>query len=332
MNNEQLIHELFSSELQKSNDKKVNSLSLDIYPKHALLYSYSTVIGKRFFDTETYLISTRNYSNTTSNHQSMLRSAADGYNAIYVNDINQTVGENVADFKRTIINYSRKHLRARTADYTNIIDEFVVNMKNYLEFVKVDKRTISYKEVMNIINTFNNNEINDFIAFMLNFSDTEKLELEKKRKKEDATRKREFVKGKKEFCKLNIEEIIRERETTFINYSSNNSAYNLSNDAFTNYLSKAEKFDTDAYKYALQHRDILRTTKNDHIVTSQGILLSNVEAISLYHKIKNNLLNVGDDVIGYKVRSVGNEYLVIGCHNFNRANVEVIYNKIKGGK
>ena len=63
--------------------------------------------------------------------------------------------------------------------------------------------------------------------------------------------------------------------------------------------------------------DFLRLN-NERIDTTQGVQIPVGIAKTLYNKIVDNTIKVGEKILNYEVSSVGNE-IKIGCHTFKKS-------------
>ena len=97
MDNHTMIHNFASiDDFYTCSKNNLNvSINYNVNTGIVNLYSYNTIIAKRYLLNNTYLVSTYRYSSTTGKHLSILRSALHGYNVIYVNDVNISNKDNI---------------------------------------------------------------------------------------------------------------------------------------------------------------------------------------------------------------------------------------------
>ena len=85
-----------------------------------------------------------------------------------------------------------------------------------------------------------------------------------------------------------------------------------------NILKKWLNFETSRI-YSRSNLDFLRVNINENRVeTTQAVQIPIEIAKRLYNKIKTNTLQVGENLLNYRVDQVG-DIIKIGCHNFTKA-------------
>lgn len=293
--------------------------------------SYNTVIAYRDVTKNVYLLNTRTYSNTTSKHQAYLRRATSSYIEIY--DVNVTNEENLNHFITDLKMYANQQVRAKKREYSEIINITIQNLRDFLEYINLDKRSKLYKECEKII------KINkdDLISYLLNLSADEKTQADKLKKQRQAKIKRELVKS---FKSLNLEDIkmfIQERETAFFNYDTD---YKLFIQLEYKYISlcrkiralHSAKFDVKQYEFVLQNSDLIRLSDNCNLITSQRVIISREDVTGLYFAIIKNEISVGDKILNWRCEVVNDNYIKIGCHTFSIEHIKNVYKIFKGCK
>lgn len=326
MNNQEIIHKFTSNEEDiKTYEYKYNNVSLYQSGNFYNLYSYSTIIAKRDIKKDIYIISSRSYSNTTSKHQSHLSSAVNGYETIYVHDVNNTNSENIEIFIADIKNMCIKQSRARKSDYTIYIDNLKGHLKAFIDYINIDKRSKLYKEAIHLYNA-----TYDEILIRCEV-DIEKAKIQ-------------AIKAKKAKQKLNKDRIkflnnddflinaLKEYKEAFINdkeFYKAKLTYNSICFDIKDLITKQNKLQKDF----LAHKDILRINKKCEVITSQHIRIEKNEAIALYKLVMSKTLKKGDRILSWRFISQNDLSLIVGCHTIAISDIKECYDvliKCKG--
>ena len=85
---------------------------------------------------------------------------------------------------------------------------------------------------------------------------------------------------------------------------------------FKEQLKKWYNFETNRI-YSGQNFDFLRVNQN-RVETTQAVQIPIELAKRLYNKIKDNSLQVGEQLLNYRIDEIG-DIIKIGCHNFKRS-------------
>lgn len=280
------------------------------------LYSYNTKIAIYYYKKDVTVYSTRYYSATTSKHQSILRGAINN-DVIWINDVNDTVGENLSHIKNEIKYLFKKYFSPyKHADFykSQIIRE-LTNARAFLRFYK--------RAWQNAYMDFNDLET---IYLKILKLDSKKIELR---------RKKLLKKNEADFKKLQDDVITFDRDAmcnAFWNYTCDNKTFLHIRKKYNKLISDIEKFDrlkmfikSDLFTY----KDLLRLDNfNDGLLTFQGVRISMNDAKKLYISIKSKRIKVGDYVLSYRVLEIKDSYIRIGCHTFNIDYLGKIYELI----
>lgn len=327
MNNSELIHN-FTNNSNMLATYSYKNMSVSLYRERDYktkidyynLYSYSTIIAKRDIEANVYLISTRSCSNTTSKHQNILSGATSGYERIYVNDVNNSNEDNLRKFINNVKDAHKKQSKARTADYTWLIDNSIENMTAFLEYIKIDKRSKLYKECVTLLNSSY-----DEILTMCNvdIEQAKKQALKAKR-----TQQKQNAKLIKDLNNVDfLENALNEYKQAFVydeEFYKAKQEYNFTCNKINQLIDKK----SDMQKDFLIHKDLLKITDKCNVVTSQHVTISKSDAIKLYKIITNNLLKVGDRVLNWTCRNVTKTSIMVGCHTIAISDIKECYVKL----
>jgi len=305
------------------------------YNDYISYYSYNTEISRRYKKNDTILLSYYNYSVTTNKHLRELKSALSHYNIIQVCEISPNKGlkENIKDYMRNIKDYTKKHLNARKLSYKSDIYFYINNMKKYIDFMKLDKRKL--KRELKIINM----SFNDLLEYYSEIDKHDKISRinEQKRiltkEKKELKEKKEKVKKffiywdvKRDYIKrlINIMRINFHRKN--YNRYLNNKIFDILYTYETNFntyyhlfnINKREKF---TFNFLKLDKNIIKTNRNATITIKEGLML---------HRLLSSKKSVyGLNLGGYKVISLNDKYIKIGCHDILIDEINYIANLLQ---
>jgi len=287
------------------------------------LYSYNTIIAIYNIKKDIFLVSTQYYSSTTCKHQLHLKRALQGYNTIYMENCNLSNGKILKNFMDNLKDYSIKQLRARKSDYASTITAIIENCNKFLEYCNYDKRKKEYK---NFIKVKNSND-DKRVGIILELNKKELLKAEKLRKLHLKALKEDRLKETKEMQEINFENFLNDRQKSF---EMDDKFYKIQK-RYNDYAYKIKTYNLKELEHVLWYKDILKVTQNNNVITSQNVPISKIDFIRLYKAFKAGKLSAGSDVVGYKIRDIKKDYVIIGCHTIALKDIKYIYNKLIKG-
>lgn len=128
------------------------------------LYSYSTPIARKDFETDApFIISEKKYSVTTMKQKSYLMRLLVTGDYIEIYDITQSPENNIKYKLDDIANSIKKAKRARKWKQSHLNDarRHIMYLIMYLDYIKADKRGSLYKQTLKAINGYKT-AINEF--------------------------------------------------------------------------------------------------------------------------------------------------------------------------
>lgn len=299
MDNRNVAHKWANNEESKgSNFKSVKSEFClvpndDIlkreYTKVIKIYSYSTCIGIYFTDLNFYLVTSSRYSNTTSKHQSYIRSALpNGGNIIYIDHsvneftsipcVHSWLKEVIREYERIKLNCPSLRAKKQCAEWLLSL-ESLVNSINEIESFLGHYFMDATKELFkNFIDSHNN--------------------LDTKELRESVER---FKKEKKE----------REEKL------------------FIERLAKWRVFDKEIYSIHHDLTFLRFNPELERVETSRNITLSLEEFKNLYQLFKANKLEIGMKLKdNYVLHAINSKYILSGCHKIQITEIERLANEV----
>lgn len=322
-----VCHEFTSNNPRLDTQSGSMSLGKDYRDGHTdtiCIYSYSTIIATRNMNTHVYKMSQRTYSNTTSKQQGLLVQAIGGQ-IISVYDVNNSDLENLETMISDLEDHAQRHVRARKTSYESVIKRTINNMVNFLNIIKIDKRSSLYKRAMKIINTSKLSDFNELVAVLLNLSEEAKAEAVKADKKRLKALK---LKNQEEISTVNnqrLNAILATRKEAFNNFDSSNTEHQGAEGEYFKMANIIKKYKLETFEWFLHHKDLLRITGKCTVITSQHVTFSKAEAINLYRALRANAIKVGQKVLIWRCLAVTPDYLTVGCHTIAITDIEEQY-------
>jgi len=315
ISNEGISHE-FSRGSECNTDVYSGNMSLrNIENICNYIYSYSTAIAKYDIKKDTFVISMRTYSNTTSKHQSTLRRALSGYNTVFIYDVNDSNKTSLNNYFDDLKEFSIKQLRARKRDYIANIVDTIVNLKNFINYINLDKRSKEYKRFIKIENS------NDKVSTILELNKKEILDNEKANKARLKTQNEAKKAVIKTLLEKDFKTFLNDRQIAF----NNNDKFLEINRKYKNYFDNIKRLELKELYYVLNYKDLLKVTDKENVITSQGVIISNKDAKRLYLAIIGNSINVGDIVLDWYCNEVTEDHIIIGCHTIAIEDIKNCY-------
>lgn len=323
-----IIH-LFSNNID--HDVRSPNMSVEVHRDISYLYSYSTVISKYDRINDVYLISTRSYSVTTSRQQSMLNWSIIGSKKIYVYDVNDHFNQNLENFKHEILDLLSKHERARQNKIyheKNILD-LVQNMQDLIRYKKVDLR--KYGKYLKI------NTLEDVTLFYEDQVIKDKKIRDKKSReiKKQRLEDQRLFDEEKNKLRSNMDQV--EKRLIKINNLLPKLFHNNKNKWYKSLFNEGVKLVRKYNNYDLffdtkfKKRDFLRLTKNNNVITSQGVTIpyKEVKRFNAFYQARQ--IMTGDKIDHYSVNDFNQdqEFIRIGCHIIEFKELDYIANQLK---
>jgi hypothetical protein len=146
----------------------LNANGSNFYSKEdgTLLYSYSSLLARKFGSLILVDEGTATYSITSQKHHSNFLHACNHWDIIYVSELDKYSNlDSFLDQKELLIvvneliRLSKLQLRARTRDYSYEIESQITKGNYILEYGKIDKRKQSYKMFIDFKNGVNTEEL-----------------------------------------------------------------------------------------------------------------------------------------------------------------------------
>jgi hypothetical protein len=250
-------------------------------------YGYHFAIAKHV-DYKTVLITTRGYSNSTSKHISLVRSAISHKDLIFCHNPTGSHEQNINSFITDITNEAMKLIKAiKPEKYLLEIDYLKNRLNKYLEYfnLKLNKEQAGKIDIKSK---------EDF---------TEKIKIEKAKieKKEKSL----IAKGKKLYPVYvhNFRNGLKQDFTTLE----------------SQYLGK--------YIMSIGN-PVLFKIKDNEIESTKGVKIPINIAKRYINKFLNNELRILDQILNYTILKVDKNSLVVGCHNIFKTEIDFLNSQL----
>jgi hypothetical protein len=267
-----------------------NSNSSFFYEQDTI-YSYGKHFAIATHYNDVVLFTTRTYSNTTAKHIAKARAACSHKNIIYVSNPSDTYysGRNEDVWVREIKSLFKSMLTARKPEiYYNQLLNILDNIQKYFK----------------LINKKPNKELSGLVKQIQSGSS-------------------EIVAAAK---------IAKEKQNKQILANAKNAAKYIElwrKHADSDTIKDALGSKLDGAKQFLGHMGITSLRLNgDNIETSKGVAMPIPVAKRYLANFLVGQINVGDEILNYRVNSVSKKHIEIGCHNIPLSEIEWLNNNI----
>lgn len=267
-----------------------NSNSSFFYEQDTI-YSYGRHFAIATHYNDAVLFTTRTYSNTTAKHIAKVRAACSHKNIIYVANPSETyyTGGNEETWIKDIKSLFKSMSTARKPEiYYNQLLHILDNIQKYFKLI--------------------NKKPNKELAGLVKKIQAGSSEIIEKAKIEKEKQTKNILANAKNAAKY-IELWRKHADSETIK------------DTLGNKLDGAKQF--------LLHMATTSLRLNgDSVETSKGVVMPIPIAKRYLDKFVLEQINVGDEILNYRVKSVSNKHIEIGCHNIPLSEIEWLKNNI----